>query len=112
MRPIFWSFEKGGRLKRQDPKAGSYEIELKRPRELGLALKPMKPGDYEVGVVTKDLVPRVSAKELVTLAANVVGGKGGGRADSAQGGGPDAARLSEALEAAQREAKDRLSRVT
>ncbi|OLC56907.1 MAG: alanine--tRNA ligase [Chloroflexi bacterium 13_1_40CM_4_68_4] len=65
-----------------------------------------------VGVVTKDLVPRVSAKDLVTLAANVVGGKGGGRPDSAQGGGPDAARLGEALEAAQREAKDRLSRAT
>ncbi len=40
--------------------------------------------------------------ELVRAAAATVGGKGGGAPDQAQGSGPDAARLDEALEAAAR----------
>ncbi|MCX6395219.1 MAG: alanine--tRNA ligase [Propionibacteriales bacterium] len=42
----------------------------------------------------------VSANDLVRAAATVLGGKGGGKADVAQGGGSDAARVAEALEAA------------
>ncbi|HEX9051376.1 MAG TPA: DHHA1 domain-containing protein, partial [Anaeromyxobacter sp.] len=38
--------------------------------------------------------------ELVRAAATTLGGKGGGAADQAQGSGPDAARLDEALDAA------------
>lgn len=42
----------------------------------------------------------VSANDLVRAAAGVLDGKGGGKADVAQGGGSDATRVDEALEAA------------
>jgi alanyl-tRNA synthetase len=45
----------------------------------------------------------VSANALVRAAAGVLGGKGGGKDDVAQGGGTDATRASEALEAVRRE---------
>jgi len=45
----------------------------------------------------------VSANALVRAAAGVLGGKGGGKDDVAQGGGSDASRAQEALEAARRE---------
>jgi alanyl-tRNA synthetase len=48
--------------------------------------------------VTKDLVPRFKAGDLVREVAKVVGGKGGGRPDFAQAGGRDASRLAEAFE--------------
>jgi alanyl-tRNA synthetase len=47
--------------------------------------------------VTADLTARVKAGELVNHVAQQVGGKGGGRADMAQAGGTDAAKLPEAL---------------
>jgi len=47
--------------------------------------------------VTKDLTARVKAGDLVNQAANVVGGKGGGRPDMAQAGGSNPEHLSEAL---------------
>jgi alanyl-tRNA synthetase len=47
--------------------------------------------------VTKDLCERVNAGKLVAALAEVVGGKGGGKPDLAQAGGPDKARLDEAL---------------
>ena len=50
--------------------------------------------------VTPDLTDKYSAVDLVRVASEVVGGKGGGgRADMAQAGGPDATKLEEALEA-------------
>ena len=53
--------------------------------------------------VTDDLTPRFDAVGLVRAGAEVLGGKGGGgRADMAQAGGPDAARAEEALEAVRR----------
>jgi alanyl-tRNA synthetase len=45
----------------------------------------------------------VSANALVRAAAGVLGGKGGGKDDVAQGGGSDASRASEALDAVRRE---------
>ncbi|WP_279152640.1 alanine--tRNA ligase [Photobacterium iliopiscarium] len=48
--------------------------------------------------VTKDLIGKVKAGELVNLVALQVGGKGGGRPDMAQAGGTDAAALPAALE--------------
>jgi alanyl-tRNA synthetase len=45
----------------------------------------------------------VSANALVRAAAAVLGGKGGGKDDVAQGGGSDASRAQDALEAARRE---------
>lgn len=47
--------------------------------------------------VTKDLTGRVKAGDLMKQAAALVGGKGGGRPDMAQGGGTDASQLDAAL---------------
>ncbi len=50
--------------------------------------------------VTDDLTSRISAVDLVREGAAALGGKGGGgRADMAQAGGPDGARVGEALTA-------------
>ncbi|HET6303440.1 MAG TPA: alanine--tRNA ligase [Myxococcota bacterium] len=48
--------------------------------------------------VTKDLVAKHPAGELIREVAALVGGKGGGRPDFAQAGGRDAARLDQAFE--------------
>jgi alanyl-tRNA synthetase len=50
-----------------------------------------------VAGVTKDLTDRISAGSLMSKVAPLLGGKGGGRPDMAQGGGTDIARLPEAL---------------
>ncbi|MBI4745724.1 MAG: hypothetical protein HY786_04080, partial [Deltaproteobacteria bacterium] len=47
--------------------------------------------------LTGDLTKRYHAGNLVKDLAKVVGGGGGGRPDMAQAGGPDVARLDEAL---------------
>ena len=52
-----------------------------------------------VAMVTKDLLDRFHAGKLLGVAAEILGGKGGGKPDLAQGGGKDAARLPEALAA-------------
>ncbi|RUO65024.1 alanyl-tRNA synthetase [Pseudidiomarina planktonica] len=49
--------------------------------------------------VTKDLVTQVKAGDLVNVAANEVGGKGGGRPDMAQAGGSHPEKLADALSA-------------
>ncbi|MEW5249287.1 alanine--tRNA ligase [Microbulbifer discodermiae] len=54
------------------------------------------PGEHKVALVaavTKDLTDRIAAGELMRYAAAQLGGKGGGRADMAQGGGTDVAAL-------------------
>jgi alanyl-tRNA synthetase len=51
---------------------------------------------FVVGV-TKDLASRIKAGELANFVAGQVGGKGGGRPDLAQAGGPDAQALPTAL---------------
>ncbi|HUV32355.1 MAG TPA: alanine--tRNA ligase-related protein, partial [Devosiaceae bacterium] len=52
--------------------------------------------------VTDDLTARISAVDLVRVAVEVVGGKGGGgRPDMAQGGGPDASKAEDAIRAAE-----------
>ncbi|WP_373078862.1 alanine--tRNA ligase [Zhongshania sp.] len=48
--------------------------------------------------VTKDLTGRFKAGEIMKLAAEAVGGKGGGRPDMAQGGGVDVAAIPAALQ--------------
>jgi alanyl-tRNA synthetase len=49
--------------------------------------------------VTRDLVDTYHAGRLVSVLAPMVGGKGGGKADMAQGGGSDASALDAALSA-------------
>ena len=49
--------------------------------------------------VTKDLVNRFRAGDIVKQLSGIVGGKGGGRPDMAQGGGNKPEKLEEALEA-------------
>lgn len=51
-----------------------------------------------VGGVSTDLTDKFSAKEMITMVASQVGGKGGGRADLAEGGGTQPAHLEKALE--------------
>ena len=51
--------------------------------------------------VTADLTAKVKAGELVNFVAQQVGGKGGGRADMAQAGGTDVAKLPAALASVQ-----------
>jgi len=52
-----------------------------------------------VAMVTKDLVGRLHAGKILAVAAEILGGKGGGKPDLAQGGGKDASKLPEAMAA-------------
>jgi alanyl-tRNA synthetase len=58
--------------------------------------------------VTKDLTDRCRAGDLVKLAAEQVGGKGGGRPDMAQAGGSDPSGVPRALDMAHSWARERL----
>ena len=67
--------------------------------------------DGKIGLiagVTKDLVGKVKAGDLVKMVAEQVGGKGGGRPDMAQAGGSDVAALPEALQTVQPWLEERL----
>ncbi len=50
-----------------------------------------------VAMITKDLTDRFHAGKLLAAAAEVLGGRGGGRPDMAQGGGRDIGKVDEAL---------------
>ena len=50
-----------------------------------------------LAMVTDDLTDRFNAGKLLQSIAGMVGGKGGGKADMAQGGGKDASKVPEAL---------------
>ena len=50
--------------------------------------------------VSSDLTNRVKAGDIIREIAPILGGKGGGKPDMAEGGGPDVAKLQEALDAA------------
>jgi alanyl-tRNA synthetase len=50
-----------------------------------------------VVAVTKDLVPKVHAGQLVKQLAPIVGGSGGGRPDFAEAGGKDSAKIADAF---------------
>lgn len=68
--------------------------------------------DGKVGLiagVTKDLIGKVKAGELVNFVAQQVGGKGGGRPDMAQAGGTDIQALPQALTAAETWINEKLS---
>jgi len=61
-----------------------------------------------VSAVTKDLAGKVHAGKLVSVVAQAVGGKGGGRPDMAEGGGKDPAALDGALETVYRDVESKL----
>jgi alanyl-tRNA synthetase len=50
-----------------------------------------------LAIVTADLTLRIKAGDIISKVATLVGGKGGGRADMAQAGGPMVDKLSEAI---------------
>ena len=94
-----------------DPKGLRAAVdEMKKRLGSGVgALVAVNDGRASVAVgVTDDLAGQVSAVELVEAAVATLGGQGGGgRPDMAQGGGPDAAKAREALDAI----KDALEKV-
>jgi len=53
-----------------------------------------------VAAVTPEFTAKVQAGKIIQLIAPIVGGKGGGKPDNARGGGKDASKLDEALQAA------------
>ena len=55
-------------------------------------------------MVSKEATEKVKAGDLIKAVAAVVGGRGGGRPDMAQAGGPDVGKLDEAIAAAYAEA--------
>ncbi|MFO0928325.1 MAG: alanine--tRNA ligase [Gemmataceae bacterium] len=61
-----------------------------------------------MAAVTDDLTGKVEAGKLIGEVAKAVGGKGGGRKDMAQAGGPDAAKLPDALALARRLATEKI----
>jgi alanyl-tRNA synthetase len=63
-----------------------------------------------LAIVSKDLTRRIKAGDLVNRIAAVVGGKGGGRPDMAQAGGPMVDKLGEALAKVPEAVRDLLGR--
>jgi len=55
-----------------------------------------------VAIVPKDQTSRFQANKIIQEIAPIVGGKGGGRSESAQGGGTDPAKIDDLLEEARR----------
>ena len=50
-----------------------------------------------IAAVRKDLTPKIHAGNIIKAVSEIVGGKGGGRPDRAEGGGKEASRIPEAL---------------
>ncbi len=57
-------------------------------------------------LVSKDLTPRIKASDLINKIAKIVGGKGGGRPDMAQAGGPLVDKISEAIKSVPQAVED------
>jgi alanyl-tRNA synthetase len=74
--------------------------QLKNKLGSGVLLLAADEGDKVslVAGVTKDLTARFKAGDIMKLAAQAVGGKGGGRPDMAQGGGIDSSAIPAALQ--------------
>ena len=53
-------------------------------------------------MVTKDLTGQFNAGDIIKRLSEIVGGKGGGRPDMAQGGGPSAENADAAIAAAEK----------
>jgi alanyl-tRNA synthetase len=55
-----------------------------------------------IAVVPKELTSKFEANKIIQEVAPIVGGKGGGRPENAQGGGTDPTKLGKALAAAKK----------
>jgi alanyl-tRNA synthetase len=83
-----------------DPKGlRDFADKLKDRLQSGVIVLGSSKGDKAmlITVVTKDLTDRLHAGKIVGALAAKVGGKGGGRADMAQAGGPEKEKLTSAL---------------
>ncbi len=89
-------------LEGADPKSLREMVDqLKNKLQSGVVILACVGADNKVSLVagvTQDLTAQVKAGDLVKMVAEAVGGKGGGRADMAQGGGTDPGGLQAALE--------------
>ncbi len=56
-------------------------------------------------MISKAATEKIKAGDLIKVVAGVVGGRGGGRPDMAQAGGPDVAKIDEAVAATYAEAE-------
>ncbi|MFZ9889711.1 MAG: DHHA1 domain-containing protein, partial [Myxococcota bacterium] len=77
-----------------------YADKLRDQLKSGVVALGVDTGDNKVALlvaITPDLVGRFHAGNMIKRMAEVVGGRGGGKADLAQAGGQDAAKLDEAL---------------
>ncbi|MBN2107647.1 MAG: alanine--tRNA ligase [Deltaproteobacteria bacterium] len=88
------------RVSGQDPKTlRSYGDKVRDKLGSGvLVLAAEAEGTAQLlAMATKDIAGKVSAKKIIEFAAPIIGGRGGGRDDMAQAGGPGVDRLDEAL---------------
>ncbi|GAA5094906.1 alanine--tRNA ligase [Wohlfahrtiimonas larvae] len=95
------------------------EVETKLLRELADKLRSQSQGIVLLGssvdgkatlvaAIEKSLTNKVKAGDLVNVAAAIVGGKGGGRPDSATAGGQDGSKIQEALDTAKAWIQDKI----
>jgi len=76
---------------------------LKQKFDGPIVLAGAKDGNVAiVAVVPKPLTSKFQANKIVQQIAPIVGGKGGGRPESAQGGGTDSSKIDNLLEEARR----------
>ena len=77
-----------------------YADRVKDKLQSGIAVLGAKNADKVMllCVVTKDLTDRFKAGEIIRELSEMVGGKGGGRPDMAQGGGNRPEKLEQALQ--------------
>ena len=88
------------RVSGQDPKTlRSYGDKVRDKLGSGVLVLAAEAGGTAqlLAMVTKDVAGKVSAKKIIEAAAPIIGGRGGGRDDMAQAGGPGVDRLDEAL---------------
>ena len=58
-------------------------------------------GRFTLATVPKEMTAKIQANKIIQETAAMVGGKGGGRPESAQGGGTDATKIQQALRRAE-----------